>query len=185
MAEVADTVNAIFRDGESCIKAVTDEPEYAPLARHLPPFLDFATEEQLSDHSLPTDVENKTISEVFPKFKACLQQRNNRLAEIAPTLASILRTGNAKADDVIELLAAKRVSWGEYIKRIKDIAEVTHRELHKEQHRLAVKASLAARKRMLPPAHAALRTGAAEAYVFRTTCHLPGLNSQRQRRRED
>jgi hypothetical protein len=132
-----NAINAILEDGSSCIVAIIEQPEYASLIAHLPPDLELATDEQLSDRRLPTDTEIQTFSQIFPRLEACLEQRNDRLAEIAPTLAAILRAGDAAALDIVDRLVAKQESWGDYIQQIKALDESTDHEFDEEKRRLA------------------------------------------------
>jgi hypothetical protein len=141
----------------ACSTAIYNAPENAPIRAHIPLSLNDATLQQLSDPSYATPEEAQVIFSNHPKLQLCRKAFLNVLAQAEPAVVPVRIGSFNKADDLKIALAQRKIAWGEYVHRIRDLSAETQAAL------LAADARVVAGLQQEHAAEMAQRQRAAEA----------------------
>jgi hypothetical protein len=120
----------------SCLSAAYASPEAAPFRAREPFNASDATLQQLSDSSLATPEEIRSIEATFPRLKSCENRLIAELRGLAPTIAPLFAENARLAEDDMLALVERRMSWGEFTRRRRDRAIAFQALLAREQERL-------------------------------------------------
>src|SRR5579863_3542393 len=121
---------------DACAAAVYNSPENTPLRSHLPLKIGDLTLEQLSDNSMITPDEWKTVLAVHPQTQQCRRAYLEALSKSEPTAVPILTTQYNQSDDDLLALSAHKLTWGQYVTRARDRAAKTQTALQAEGERI-------------------------------------------------
>jgi hypothetical protein len=133
---MASNNRTAVQDLQECSTTIYNSPEFAPLRKHAPYKASDATLEQLSDNSLATDEEVKTILEIHPQLQSCRKQALDRIAQSTPTLIPIWLGVLSKSEDSLIDLIQKKQSWGSHVRRARDLTIAATVELQTEGRRI-------------------------------------------------
>jgi hypothetical protein len=137
----------------SCAVTVYSSTEAIPVRAHAPLKSTDATLQQLSDESRATDKEISALLTIHPRFQECRKNFLSDLSQSSPTLVPIFAESyNRNEDNLLELLQRK-IAWGEYLRRSRDIGTETQAAVQVEIQRIVAgleqdhRAELVARQR--------------------------------------
>lgn len=120
----------------TCVQAVYNSPDFAPLRQHFPGLHSQATLEQLTDPSFATDDEIKAIFAEHPKMSACRQQELDQFMKETPTFVPILASLYSRSEDAMIGLIGKKTTWGDYMRQVKALTEDSRTQLVAEGQRI-------------------------------------------------
>ncbi len=95
-----------------------------------------ATLEQLSDASKITKVEAAAIFKVHPRLQECRHSALDQIAQTTPTFVPILANEYSKNDLLLVDLIQRKISWGEELKRARELVADATAELMQEGERI-------------------------------------------------
>jgi hypothetical protein len=121
---------------KACVAAVYNLPENAPLRQHIPLNITDVTLQQLSDTSLASQDEIHAILVAHPQLQQCRKAFLTNLAQTEPSVVPILTTTYNKNEDDLVALIQRKISWGEYIHRIRDRGTETQVAVKGEERRI-------------------------------------------------
>lgn len=144
---------------KACTNVVYNSPQYAPLRSHLPLDANDISLEQLSNETYASPAEIQAIFSTYPQMQACRKTFLSGVTKGEPSLVPIFIADYYKLDDNILLLVQRKITWGDYLHRIRDLAANTRAALQSEDHRVV------AELRRENDAEIAQRQRAAEAFA--------------------
>jgi len=102
-------------DLNDCRTNVYNKPAYEPIRSHLPaPENQFAaTPFQLSESSMPTDGERKTLAAYQVENDACKQDALKKFDQANPEQGKKIKETIDKSNGIMQQLIDGKVSWGE------------------------------------------------------------------------
>jgi hypothetical protein len=107
---------------KACTDAVHNLPEYTPLRVRMPNNAQSITLEQLAETSRATAEEARAIFGTHPRLQECRKTFLNGVAQSEPSLVPIFTAAYSKADDAALSLAQRKITWGDYIRGLRDRA---------------------------------------------------------------
>ena len=120
----------------ACLTGVYDSPDAAILRPHRPLKLTDATLQQMADTSTTTDSEVAAILAIYPKQQECRKAAIDQITKATPSIALILAAEYADSDKLVLSLIQRKLSWGEYVMRGRDLAMGTQTALLEESGRI-------------------------------------------------
>ncbi|SRR5579884_954627 len=120
---------------KACVLQVYSSPDFALLRRHIPLSGD-PTLEQLNDPSLATPAEIKEILTEHPKVQVCRQQFVSAVSRATPTIAAIWADAFMRNDDNLLDTINRKQSWGEAVRRARELMAETRSRLLAEAGRI-------------------------------------------------
>jgi hypothetical protein len=94
---------------QTCLSAAYDAIEAAPIRAHEPYNVNDATLAQLSDSSLATPDEIRSIEATYPHLKTCYTRLVARLGALAPTIAPIFAENSQLTENDMLALVERRM----------------------------------------------------------------------------
>ena len=135
-----ETISANLKTADaersSCVAAVYNSPDAAPLRVHRPLNLHDLTLEQLADSSKATDEEVSAILTTHPRFQECRRAYLAALSGSVPSLVPIYVEAYNKVDDNLLALIQQRIVWGDWLKQERDRAGATQAAVQAEGQRI-------------------------------------------------
>jgi hypothetical protein len=95
-----------------------------------------ATLEQMADSSYATNPEISAIIVVHPEDRACASTFLNQIAQETPSVAPIFSAFLNKSEDATLDLIQKKISWGDFVRRKRDVIPEFQSELAAEYQRI-------------------------------------------------
>jgi hypothetical protein len=118
--ELTETAESSIRAGTECRSSVSGTPEYRSLAQHMPLVdVNEATLTQMTDTSLATRNDYYVISDWQRDIRACRARLLEVIERADPLYVPIVLTGWNNDDEVLVLLAQRKLAWGEAIMRLR------------------------------------------------------------------
>jgi hypothetical protein len=121
---------------KDCAEAIHNLTEYAPLRSHIPSSPQSATLEQLSDKSFATPEQSRAIFATHPRLQECRKTFVTGVAQSEPTLVPIFLAAYSKADDAAIALAQRKITWGDYVRGLRDRGAETQAAIQTEDRRV-------------------------------------------------
>jgi hypothetical protein len=116
METAEDTIHA----GIDCRSSVSRKLEYRSLAQHMPLVdVNEATLTQMTDTSLITQDDYSVIADWQQDIRACRDQLLEVIERTDPLYVPIVLTGWNNDDEVLILLARRKVAWGDAVMRLR------------------------------------------------------------------
>lgn len=116
----------------TCIAAVRNRPEYAPL---LPHYTGLASGQlsmkQLTDEGTPSPTEAKLIAAYMDDIAPCFAEFVGAVARLSPQAGQVLMAMKSSVDNVNVSLIERKLTWGEAAQRVKKIGEDTDVQLRR------------------------------------------------------
>lgn len=120
----------------ACSTEVYNSSDYDLLRAHIPLSIYDATLEQLSDSNLASPAEIKALFTVHPRLQECRKAFLTATSQTEPGLVPIVTTLLTKNEDDLVTLTQRKISWGEYVHRIRDRMTETQTALQAEDRRV-------------------------------------------------
>ena len=118
--ELVDTAESSIRAGIECRSSVSSTPEYRSLAQHMPLVdVNEATLTQMTDTSLATRTDYYVIADWQRDIGACRTRLLEVIERTDPLYVPIVLTGWNNDDQVLVLLAKRKLTWGEAVMRLR------------------------------------------------------------------
>ena len=136
-AAISAQIEAIASHFQACVGQVHNSPEMAIIRAHIPSDPLEATLRQLSDQSFATRPEIDAILAAYPSLQACRKAELDELQDAMPSLIPVLASGFAKADDDTVALIERKMSWGERLRRGRNLMLAVQAELQSEGRSIA------------------------------------------------
>jgi hypothetical protein len=121
---------------DACVSAAYNSPDGAARRAHLPLRLRDATLQQLSDQTFPTPAEVQQTFAYHSQIQACRKAFLASRAQSEPALVPILVSNFNRLDDDLIALTQRKLSWGEYLRRVRDRAAETEAALQAADHQV-------------------------------------------------
>jgi hypothetical protein len=134
--EMRTTNQEIAAQLKACSAAVYNSAEFVPLRPHIPLSISDTTLEQLSDTTLASPDEIRAIFAVHPRLQECRKTALAALLQIEPSVVLILTTSFNKGEDTLLTLIQRKVTWGEYVRQVRDRTAETQAEVQAEGSRI-------------------------------------------------
>lgn len=109
----------------TCVTAIYNSPEAAPLRARTPLQADEATLAQLADSSMANRDEIQMVYALHPRLKECQRAVLTEFSKSTPAFVPILAKDFGRLDDDILSLVQKKAAWGEFNRRRRDSAVAT------------------------------------------------------------
>jgi hypothetical protein len=122
---------------QACVTALYNSSDMESLRAHIPLDVRQATLQQLTDPSKVSDVEIGAIYVVQPRYQECRQAMLDGLSVTTPTLIPIMVSSIDRTDDSLIDLIQRKISWGEHVRRRKEVAADLQRDITAEGQRIA------------------------------------------------
>jgi hypothetical protein len=122
----------------ACGVAIYNAPESAPIRAHIPLNLNDVTLQQLSDPSYATPEEAQVIFANHQNLQICRKAFLSKLSVAEPAVVPIRIASFNKSDDNRIALAQRKITWGEYIHRMRDLSAETQASLLAADARVVV-----------------------------------------------
>lgn len=120
----------------ACTAAVYDSVEFSPLRKHIPLSVRDVTLAQLSNTSVVTPEEINAIFLTHPMLEECRKQALATLSQTGPSVVPIMtKAYNMNEDDLLGLIRQK-ISWGEYLRRVRDRATAAQAAVQAEEQQI-------------------------------------------------
>jgi hypothetical protein len=136
LAGMAANTQAASQNFQNCALAIYNAPELEPLRRDLPANPVNASLAQLANTNYVSPEEAQLILANHPKLQACRQQFISELSQATPTLAPIFVKAITATDNSTVELLQKKLRWGEFLQRVRQISLERGTETEAEGHRL-------------------------------------------------
>jgi hypothetical protein len=119
--ELVETAeSSSIRAGSECRSSVSSTPEYRSLAQHMPLVdVNEATLTQMTDTSLATRNDYYVISDWQSDIRACRARLLEVIERADPLYVPIVLTGWNNDDEVLVLLAQRKLTWGDAVMRLR------------------------------------------------------------------
>jgi hypothetical protein len=118
--QLSDTAESAIRAGIECRSSVSGNPEYLSLAKHLPLVdINEATLPQMTDMSSATGDDYYVIADWQRDLHACRHRLLEIIERTDPLFVPIALTGWSDDDEVLVLLARRKLGWGDAIMRLR------------------------------------------------------------------
>ena len=128
-AQRINTNNRLFFEQfKTCIETVRQSPDYVVLLKHVPLTFQDVSLEQMSDDSKATKKEISALYATNPRSQACKKEVADSLMTTTPTLVPIFVDGWQKRDALEIDLIKRKISWGEFITRSREVATSNAKE---------------------------------------------------------
>jgi hypothetical protein len=127
----------IFTELQACTRGAKNFPGMDLIRAHVPDSPAQPTLDQLIDETLVSTEEAAAWREFHAAVEKCRQQALTQMIEVVPGIATILSTGYARGDDYLTDLLLKKITWGEYARRSRDLDSEVRRQLVAEDQREA------------------------------------------------
>lgn len=134
---VAQQTNEMVQATKACALSVYDSPEVAPVRAKTPNDANDVTLAQLSDPAYATTVEIAAVEAANARIKPCQQAFLERLRQLAPSYVPIFVKSIRDGDDEALLLVQRKITWGEYNRRRRDLVVAGSQSLAEEDRRSA------------------------------------------------
>jgi hypothetical protein len=113
----------------ACMLAVRNSDDAAPLRARIPFDAREATLAQMTDPAKASDGEIKAIYVLHPRVKSCRREALDKLTGPAPAIAAIMGDTWEKSEQSLIDLVQRKITWGEYVRRVKEITAAATKEL--------------------------------------------------------
>ncbi len=133
---ITATAQSAQQEMAVCLQAVYSSPEYDPLRKHIPLDVRTATLEQLTDTNFATDAEIKAVLVLHPRTQECRTAFFNKVANVVPTMVPLYTEVMTKSEDSLIDLVQRKQSWGDHIRRVRDISAATQAKITAEAQRI-------------------------------------------------
>jgi hypothetical protein len=118
--ELVDTTESSIRAGTECRSSVSGTPEYRTLAPHMPLVdVNEATLTQMTDTSLASRDDFYVIADWQRDIRACRARLLEVIEREDPLYIPIVLTGWNNDDEVLVLLAQRKLTWGDAVMRLR------------------------------------------------------------------
>jgi hypothetical protein len=118
--ELVETAESSIRAGSECRSSVSGTPEYRSLAQHMPLVdVNEATLTQMTDTSLATRNDFYVIADWHRDIRACRVRLLEVIEREDPLYIPIVLTGWNNDDEVLVLLAQRKLTWGGALMRLR------------------------------------------------------------------
>ena len=118
--ELVDTAESSIRAGIECRSSVSGTPEYRSLAPHMPLVnVNEATLTQMTDTSLATPNDYNVIADWQRDIRACRARLLEVIERTDPLYVPIVLTGWNNDDEVLVLVAQRKLAWGDAVMRLR------------------------------------------------------------------
>jgi hypothetical protein len=118
--ELVETAEDTIHAGVECRSSVSRKPEYRGLARHMPLVdLNKATLTQMTDTSLATQDDYSVIADWQQDIRACRDRLLEVIERTDPLYVPIVLTGWNNDDEILVLLARRKLAWGDAVMRLR------------------------------------------------------------------
>jgi hypothetical protein len=118
--ELVDTAESSIRAGIECRSSVSGTPEYRSLAQRMPLVdLNEATLTQMTDTSLATRADYYVIADWQRGIRACRVRLLDVIERADPLYVPIVLAGWNNDDEVLVLLARRKLAWGDAVMRLR------------------------------------------------------------------
>jgi hypothetical protein len=122
MQQTTVTIRQAQTDLKSCLQAVANKPEYAPLLPHTP---DLATGEpsmaQLTDETVPTPDDARLFVARHDEMAPCRRQLLTTLSAVRPDAVPTLANAMTASDQVLVQLVERKITWAEGMRQHQQI----------------------------------------------------------------
>jgi hypothetical protein len=136
LAGMAANSRGAAQDFQNCATAIYNQPELEPLRRDLPLVPENASLAQLANTNYVSPEQTQLILANHPKLQVCRQQFISQLSQATPTLAPIFVKAVTATDDSTVALLQKRLRWGEFLQRVRQITLDRRGETEAESRRI-------------------------------------------------
>ena len=136
LAGMAANSRSASQEFQNCATAIYNQPELEPLRRNLPLSPENASLAQLANTNHVSPEEAQLILANHPKLQACRQQFISQLSQATPTLAPIFVKAVTATDDSTVALLQKKLRWGEFLQRVRQITLERRAETEAEGRRV-------------------------------------------------
>ena len=117
---LAETAESSIRAGSECRSSVSGTPEYRSLAQHMPLVdVNEATLTQMTDTSLATRNDYYVIADWQRDIRACRARLLEVIEREDPLYVPIVLIGWNNDDEVLVLLAQRKLTWGDAVMRLR------------------------------------------------------------------
>jgi hypothetical protein len=114
------TFQSATRQGLECRSSVASKPEYRIIAVHMPlADINQATLAQMIDTSYPARRENFALAAWQQDMRACGNRLVDAVESTAPVYVPIVIAAWNRDDEVLVLLARRKITWGDAVMRLK------------------------------------------------------------------
>jgi hypothetical protein len=118
--ELVDMAESTIRAGVECRSSISAKLEYRSLAQHMPLVnVNEATLTQMTDTSLATRDDYRVIADWQHDIRACRDQQLEAIARAAPLYIPVVLAGWNNDDEVLVLLARRKLAWGDAVMRLR------------------------------------------------------------------
>ena len=118
--QLVATAEATIRTGVECRSSISTKPEYRSLAQHMPLVdVNEATFTQMTDTSLATPDDYRVIADWQHDVHACRDQLLEAITRTDPLYVPIVLAGWNNDDEVLVLLARRKLAWGDAVMRLR------------------------------------------------------------------
>jgi hypothetical protein len=118
--ELVDTAESLVRARIECRSSISAKPEYHSLAQHMPLVdVNEATFAQMTDTSLATRNDYYVIADWQRDIRACRARQLEVIERADPLYVPIVLTGWNNDDNVLVLLAQRKLGWGDAVMRLR------------------------------------------------------------------
>jgi hypothetical protein len=121
---------------KACVSAIMESPEAEPVRSHEPVDLREATLDLLMDSSKATPKQIAAIKAIHPQLNDCRTTALNTIARVTPGIAAILAEEMQKAEVNLIALLKRKLTWGEYITKEKELGLATAPQITAEGQRI-------------------------------------------------
>jgi len=115
-----NAANAAFVSYGACFQSFYNEPQAAEIAKYQGN-LDELSLEQITDPNIATDAEIAALYAMHAKKTSCYKEMTDKLTNVAPTVIPILAEAKSQADTALVELVQKKIAWGVFMTRNRDI----------------------------------------------------------------
>lgn len=118
--ELVNAFGSATRQGIECRSTISNKPEYRTIAAHIPVLdVNQATLSQMLDASLVNLEDNVVLVYWQRDIRACGNQLVDVIQRTAPAYVPIVLAMWNKDDEVLVLLARRKIGWGDAVMRLK------------------------------------------------------------------
>jgi hypothetical protein len=133
---MATNQRATLQTYGACLSAARSSPEYGLIRRHIPADLNMVALEQLMDTQLVSEDERLAILAVHPREQACRASAMQQISATNAGMVAIITVASSQADSELIALLQKKLTWGEYVKRYKELNMTLSANLEQENARV-------------------------------------------------
>lgn len=121
-AQAIDTnTGAATATFNECVRNLIDTKEFDPIRANVPYNPLEATIQQLADTKKATKQQVAAILLVHPRYQQCRSALQVALSSTTPTIVPIIVSQWTQNDANLVLLVQRKISWGSYVQRLRDL----------------------------------------------------------------